>query len=359
MRLQWSEYWHSKSTFFGGAITNLAQLAQLAAYMLLGHQLQPLFLHVRATFIWKSNARAPRFTGFTVNGAPYWRGDLNILKTFRQQKWIGSRSWWFGHAGPLSCVNRTQRKPCRHVNGCWKGIGGGEMLQMVNHKLGIHQPGNQCVECCWTSENKDFSIQPVGEQRSQGCKVGFNQGSLEFVGWSHTSSGASPMIRSTDHLGIQTGILEHTDSTWNCFLRLDNSQATITYWKKVQEHQPECRKAAMAFWPYTHLPTLKLSSSDSHGIWPRGRLLLAHKETIPVSEERFLCSQNDGGRGPGYDRDSFPYKCMNLPSVQSKQSLLMYIFVLYLHMYFVATAIVISLVCILKGVVISVSPRHS
>lgn len=86
---------------------------------------------------------------------------------------------------------------------------------------------------------------------------------------------------------------------------------------------------------------------------------MTHKETVSVSEEPFLCSQNDGGRGPGDDRDSFPYRCMNLPSVQSKQSLIMYIFVLYLHMYFVATTIVISLVCILKGVVASVSPRHS
>lgn len=50
---------------------------------------------------------------------------------------------------------------------------------------------------------------------------------------------------------------------------------------------------------------------------------------------------------------------MILPSIQYKQSLIMYIFVLYLHLYFVATTIVISLVCILKGVVISVSPRHS
>lgn len=91
--------------FFGGAITNLAQLA---AYMSLGHQLQLLFLRVRASFIWKSNARAPRFTGFTVNGAPYWHGDLNFLKTFRHQRWISSRSCWFGHWAPFSCKQNTK-----------------------------------------------------------------------------------------------------------------------------------------------------------------------------------------------------------------------------------------------------------
>lgn len=36
--------------FVGGVITNLAQLAQLAAYMLLGHHLQ-LFLRVHAPLI--------------------------------------------------------------------------------------------------------------------------------------------------------------------------------------------------------------------------------------------------------------------------------------------------------------------
>lgn len=37
----------------------------------------------------------------------------------------------------------------------------------------------------------------------------------------------------------------------------------------------------------------------------------------------------------------FAYKCMTLLTVQSKQSLTMYMFVLYLHMCFVATTIVI------------------
>lgn len=51
-----------------------------------------------------------------------------------------------------------------------------------------------------------------------------------------SSSGVLPMIRSTDNLEIQTGILESTDSTRNCFLHVDNSQATVTYWKSISQN---------------------------------------------------------------------------------------------------------------------------
>lgn len=65
----------------------------------------------------------------------------------------------------------------------------------------------------------------VDAQRSRDCKARFNQGSIEFLQSSPNIIRASPLTHLAATLEIRTGILERMDSTRDCCLLLDNTEA--------------------------------------------------------------------------------------------------------------------------------------